>query len=338
VFYKHLPQIKQLIIVAVHIDDCTIAASSEHLVKDLKAGLSCHIEVTDLSELHWMLGIQVMHDRDACSIHLSQHTYLDSILRCYNFVDVKLLSTPMDTQVRLTSEQAPSTPADFTAMRNVPYHKAVSMLNWAVLAMRPDIAFAIAMVARFGANPGPAHWEAVKWIFHYLARMCDLWLSYGETRHVLEGYTNMDGSMAEDCRAITGYVFLIDGGAVSWSSKQQEIILLSMMESEYITATHGMKEGLWLKSLLSELFSSFSNPITLFSDNQAAITLTCNHQYHACIKHIDVCYHWICWVVEEGTLCLIYCPTNDMVADALTKVLPSPKVKHFAACLGLHAK
>jgi len=49
-------------------------------------------------------------------------------------------------------------------------------------------------------------------------------------------------------------------------------------------------------------------------------------------------YHWICWVVEEGALRLIYCPTDNMVADVLTKALPSPKVKHFAACLGLHTK
>jgi hypothetical protein len=171
-----------------------------------------------------------------------------------------------------------------------------------------------------------------------LASTCDLCLLYGKTRHVLEGYADADGSMAEDWQAISGYAFLINGGAISWLSKCQEIVLLSTMESEYIAATHGMKEGLWLKSLLSEIFGTFSSPITLFSDNQAAIALTCNHQYHVRTKHINVHYHWICWVVEEGTLRLVYCPTNDMVTDALMKVLPSPKVKHFAACLGLHMK
>ena len=86
-------------------------------------------------------------------------------------------------------------------------------------------------------------------------------------------------------------------------------------------AIHGIKEGLWLKSLLSELFGTFSNPIIHFSNNQAMIVLTHDHQYYVCTKHIDVCYHWIHWVVKEGALCLMYCPTDDMVADALTKVL-----------------
>ena len=168
--------------------------------------------------------------------------------------------------------------------------------------------------------------------------MCDLCLSYGKTRRILKGYADADGSMAKDRHAISRYAFLINGGVVSRSSKRQEIVSLSMTESEYVATMHGMKEGLWLKSLLSEIFGPFSSPITLFLDNQVAIVLMCDHQYHAHTKHINVRYHWIRWVVEEGAMHLVYCPTDNMVADVLTKVLPSPKVKHFAACLGLRAK
>ena len=75
--------------------------------------------------------------------------------------------------------------------------------------------------------------------------------------------------------------------------------------------------------------------MTLFSDNQSAIALAKEHQYHARTKHIDICFHFIRWIIEEGRLHLIYCPTEDMVADALTKALPSVKVKHFAMELGL---
>jgi hypothetical protein len=244
----------------------------------------------------------------------------------------------MDMQVRLTSEQSPKDAAEFAAMHDMPYREAVGALNWAALATCPDIAFAVATVARFAANPGPAHWEAVKRIYRYLAGTRNLWLSYGETKRTLVGYADADGSMAEDRRAITGYAFLIDGGAVSWSSKRQEIVSLSTTESEYVAATHGMKEALWLRSLISELYGPISEATTLFSDNQAAIALTKDHQYHARTKHIDVRYHFIRWVIERGSLRLVYCPTEDMVADALTKALPSAKVKHFAAGLGLLTK
>ena len=98
----------------------------------------------------------------------------------------------------------------------------------------------------------------------------------------------------EDCRAITGYAFLIDGGAVSWSSKKQEIIPLSTTESEYVAAMKGMKETLWLRNLLVEVFESLADGTTLFLDNQSAIAaLTRIHQFHARTKHIDARYHFI---------------------------------------------
>jgi hypothetical protein len=338
VFFKYNPRQKELTVVAVHVDDCTIAATSLHLINALKDGLRQHVEVTDLRELHWVLGIEVKRDRDTRHIHLSQRAYLNSIIRRYHLDGLKPLSTPMDTQVHLQSDQAPSTVAEFAAMRDMPYHEAVGALNWAALATHPDIAFTVATVARFGANPGPTHWEAVKRIYRYLASTRELWLTYGEASRMLEGYADADGSMAEDRRAISGYAFLIDGGAVSWASKRQEIVSLSTTESEYVAATHGGKEAVWLRSLLSQIFGPFKDPTTLFSDNQSAIALTRDHQYHACTKHINVCYHWIRWVVEQGTIRLVYCPTDNMVADALTKALPSAKVKHFAAGLGLRAK
>jgi hypothetical protein len=102
----------------------------------------------------------------------------------------------------------------------------------------------VATVARFAANPGPVHWEVVKCIFRYLSGTHELWLMYGETKQTLEGFADADGSMAEDQRAISGYTFLIDGSAVSWSSKRQEIVSLSTTESKYVTAMHGGKEAI----------------------------------------------------------------------------------------------
>src|SRR5271168_4510127 len=68
---------------------------------------------------------------------------------------------------------------------------------------------------------------------------------------------------------------------------------------------------------------------------QPAIALTKDGHYHARTKHIDIRYHFICYIIEEGTIKLIYCPTDDMTADTLTKALPSVKAKHFATALGL---
>ena len=175
----------------------------------------------------------------------------------------------------------------------------------------------------------------MKRVFRYLKGTREIWLSYGGTAKEMEGYADADGSMMEDRRAISGYAFIINGSAISWSTKKQEIISLSTTESEYIAAIYAAKEALWLRSLIFQIFGITFPATTLFSDNQSAIALMKEHQYHARTKHIDVRYYFIRWIVEEGKIRLIYCPTNEMVADTLTKALPSVKVKHFAGALGL---
>lgn len=80
VFYKHNKLKNEVTVVTVHVDDCTITASNTCLIKEFKAGLREHVEVTDLGELHWMLGVKIKHDCEAQMVHLSQHAYIDSIL------------------------------------------------------------------------------------------------------------------------------------------------------------------------------------------------------------------------------------------------------------------
>jgi hypothetical protein len=163
-------------------------------------------------------------------------------------------------------------------------------------------------------------------------------LSHSNTRHELTGYTDADGSSQDHQRAISGFAYLIDGGAISWSSRKQELITLSTAEAEYIATTHAAKEGIWLQRLIGELFDDVViTPLVLYCDNQAAITLATTDNYHARTKHIDIRFHFIRHSVESGVFKLIYCPTDDMVADILTKALPGWKVKGHTAALGLRS-
>ena len=153
------------------------------------------------------------------------------------------------------------------------------------------------------------------------------------------GWVDADGDMAEDRRAVTGWVYTINGGAVSWGSCSQTLVTLSTAESEYVAATDAAKEGLWIRSFIAQIFEPtftlIQNPTILNSDNQAAIAISKDHQFHGRTKHIDVRYHFIRYIIEDGKIILVYCPTEEMIADSLTKALPSAKAKHFAAGFGL---
>jgi ribonuclease HI len=221
-------------------------------------------------------------------------------------------------------------------MQKTPYREAIGSLMYASVATRPDITHAVSALSRFLDKPGQIHWEAAKRVFRYLAGTRDLALTYGREQHDLTGYTDADGASEEHRRAISGYAFLIDGGAVSWYSRKQEIATLSAAEAEYVAATHAPKEAIWLRRLLFELFPLDTSPTTLYCDNQAAIKLAIGDNYHARTKHIDIRYHFIRQVVADGTITLIYCPADEMAADFLTKSLPKWKVQTHACTLGLY--
>jgi hypothetical protein len=253
VFYRRVGK-GILIIILVHVDDCSIVASTQPLIDRFKIEIKKYMDITDLGALHWILGIEVKRIREERKILLSQCFYIDSILHRYGLDDLKPTSTPMDPNAQLTSAQSPTMSDDIAKMQDVPYHEAIGSLMYASLRTRPDISFAVQTLTRFMVNPGIVHWEVVKRVFRYLKGTRELWLSYGGVTKEMEGYADADGSMMEDRKTISGYAFIINGGAVSWSTKKQEIVSLSTTESEYVAVTYAAKEALWLRSLVFQLF------------------------------------------------------------------------------------
>jgi hypothetical protein len=168
------------VILAVHVDDCLATGSNQILVNEAKERVNGKYKMTDLGPCKWLLGIKIERDLKNHTTSLSQHAYIESILACFNFDDVKPLSTPIDPNVPLTKAQSPSTLAEIAKMRNVPYREAVGSLMYASMGTRPDVTFATSTVAQFLENPGVAHWEAVKRIFRYLKGTKEMRLVYGD--------------------------------------------------------------------------------------------------------------------------------------------------------------
>jgi hypothetical protein len=150
------------------------------------------------------------------------------------------------------------------------------------------------------------------------------------------GYSDASHA-AEDLgwKSMSGYVFLVAGGAVSWSAKKQSLIALSTAELEYITMTHATKELLWICHFTSEVLGPLSLPTILYADNQSAITLTRNNLFSPQTKHIALCYHFIHEVVTHFIMSLIWIASNSNLADIFTKSLDVYKVTTLSTGLGL---
>ena len=326
----------EVLILGVHVDDCAMTGSSPKLIAAYRQKLNERYVLTDLGPVSWLLGIQITRNRAARTISLSQAAYIKTIIARFSLADAKACSTPMVPSAQYSKGDSPASPTEAAHMRKVPYREAIGSLMYAAVATRPDITFAVSTLSQFLENLGEAHWQAVKRVFRYLAGTINVALTYGGERHDVHGFTDADGASQEHRRAISGYAFIMDGGAISWSSRKQELVTLSTAEAEYVAATHAAKECIWLRRLTGEILPTDDDPpTTLYCDNQAALKLAQDDNYHARTKHIDIRYHFIRDVVKRELIELQYCPTDDMTADILTKALPRWKVSQHALGLGL---
>ncbi|GKV38176.1 hypothetical protein SLEP1_g46114 [Rubroshorea leprosula] len=135
-------------------------------------------------------------------------------------------------------------------------------------------------------------------------------------------------------KSTSGYLMLYAGGAISWKSKLQKSVSLSTTEAEYIAFSEAGKEIVWMKMFFEELGLK-QERFVLFCDNQSAIYLNKNPQFHSRTKHVDLRYHWIRDAIEEKVLDVEKVHTDDNSSDMMTKSLVRSKFEFCKSQAGL---
>lgn len=250
--------------------------------------------------------------------------------------DCKPHMTPCDPNMQLHSGQSPSNSEEMAKMKNIPYREAVGSLMFLATVSRPDVMFAVSQVSRFLNNPGPEHWTAIKRILRYLQGTKDKGIKYGADDIQLSVYSDADFAGDVDTRkSTTGYVSIVAGGPVTWSSHKQKCVSRSTTEAEYIAASDTTVEIIWLRKFLQELGIEMHNPTNLFVDNQSAIQLVKNTEQHKKTKHIDVKFHFIREKFQDGTIYVSYISSDKQLADMFTKPLSKDKFNKNCKALSI---
>ena len=220
------------------------------------------------------------------------------------------------------------------------FMSVVGSLMYAMLGTYPNLAYTVGVLGRHTSNPGEAHWKAAKYALHYLQFAKDQVLTYtgdNSSTPSFIGYSNADWSGDGDTSCSTsGYVFMFCGAVIGWSSKQQSLIAMSSMESEYIGLANAGMHLSWLHMFFKDIGLIQRDPNDLYCDNQGALTVCKDLEYCACTKHIQRKYHSICDdVIGKGLAIVWYIPTSEMVVDILTKALSHNKHSKFTTAMGL---
>eukprot|EP00873_Tetraselmis_striata_P045348 jgi/Tetstr1/465612/TSEL_010258.t1 len=313
-------------ILVVYVDDMIFAFKDAVWAADFKTALGVRFDIKDLGVCAWALGMAVERDWDNATLKVHQAKYIDDMVHKFNLADAYAVSTPAEVGADVPGSNKP-------LAAEMPYQALVGSLLYAMVATRPDIAEAVSKLCRVMAKPEERYWQAAKRVLRYLKGTNTLGLTFsgGKADGLLHGYCDADwaGDVVSR-RSTTGFVFMLCGAAVSWKSQLQTTVALSTAEAEYMALCAAVCEALFLRELLRELCCAQSEATVIFEDNQSCIALTRNPMTHGRSKHIAIKYHFTREKVLSGEVAIEYCPTAQMVADALTEALGRLKHAEFA--------
>ncbi len=206
-----------------------------------------------------------------------------------------------------------------------------------MLQTHSDITFTVFTVSQFAQNPNTSHYNTVKQIFKYLVNTMNLDVIYDIIDDGLISYTDADWGGCHNIRKFTeAYLFLLYEGLISWCSKCQQSVALFLMKVKYMVKMQAMKEAIWLRCFLNEIdYFHDNNVIVIQADNNKAMNLARNPEFHACIKHIDIQYYFVCKAVDHHLVDFEFISIIKQAADELTKALFAVKFSCFLIQSGL---
>lgn len=328
----------------IWVDDIVVVGKSvDWVIRDLKLDF----RVKDLGPVDMMLGMKITRNRCLKRLCISQTHYIEALLESYGMSDCKAIGTPLQSNIPLVAGTDEEILAFKESGHN--YRRAVGSLNYLSQCTRPDISHSVSLLSQFLEKPTLSHWGHFKRVLRYLRGTSSLGLTYGvqpvnETLTKLKPNSQSPPLAFSDSnwagcqitrRSTSGYVFLFNGGAISWRCKKQPAVALSSTEAEYKGFLDAGQEGIWIRRLMKVF--GFDNLVstTLFGDNQGSIALSRNPVFHSRTKHVEIHFHWIREKIQDGSIDIKFCPTEDMVADVLTKSLDRGKLDGFRRDLGL---
>jgi len=313
----------------VYVDDILLMGRTKAAIESMKQTVTAAFSSRDIGPPTYFLGLHIGRDEAAGTLKVSQHQYILSLVERHGLGDSHPVVLPIGVGALLTKEGVALDEAGTTH-----YQELLGGLLYVATCTRPDISFAVEKLARHASAPTQAHASAAKGVLKYLKGTSQLGLRYAAAG-ALTGYCDADFARDVDTRrSTTGYAFLLNGAAISWMSKVQPTVAVSTTEAEYIAAAMAAREALWLRTLVREL-SGGSTAVPMLCDNQGAIKLMHNPAGTARSKHIDVAHHFVRDRVTGGQLTVEYIPTAKMVADVLTKPLPSALLASCREGLGV---
>ena len=316
----------QLHLLLIYVDDIIIASADLTYLESVKRRFCETFEMHDLGVCKRFLNIRITRGEDWYM--LDQSEYAKNIVKKFSSFmgkSSKNKETPLPTNVQdLLAEQRELTEEQKQWVESFPYRGIIGAVLHLAIHTRPDLAYAVGLLARFSTSPTYATCRLAIHLLKYLRGTVDKGIRFSGSEFDLHVFSDSDWAGDRMTRrSTTGYIVFLCAGALAWQSKLQTTVATSSMESEYMAEYAALQELVWLRGVFKELGLLVAKPTPFFMDSKSAKDLSENPVYHKRSKHIDIKYHWIREHVNGKfpTAKLIHVSTDDMAADIFTKAL-----------------
>ena len=322
---------KTTVYILLYVDDFLLATDCIEELDMITTELKNHFEIKDLGNISFYLGIEVSRSTQGI-FSIRQSHYINRLIDKFNLIDAKDSNLPIEPNFLKNEE-------DNNKFENKTlYQQAIGSLLYISLNSRPDIAFSVGLMGRSASDPSNADWREVKRILKYLKSTCKLELKFEMgNENIIKVYSDADwGGDPKTRKSTSGNVVFMGNSLIDWFSKKQSSVALSSTEAELIALSESCKNIKWIRGILNDL-GLLGFKILLFEDNQSVIEIILNDAISRLrTKHIDIRHRFVKDYVVSGEANIEYCPTSEMLADGMTKILTLPKIKKFRIDLNIN--
>jgi hypothetical protein len=337
-FFVKLSRTKHHIFLCVFVDDFWISnhPSDDKEILEDKEKLKKLLTIVDSGAPSLFLGMNIIHNHHDGSITVTHEQYLTKVLALYGYrpSQVRIEATPEAVVKKLIDSSPDSSESTAIAeydnnsektglVSKETFRSVIGILHYIAGSTRPDITHIVHLLCRCVANPTDNDVIRARRVMRYLCGTINIGIKF--TKHSslnLACFSDADwitGPTKNEVASTTGVVVKLSGGPVLWTSKKQSCIALSTTESEYIAATEGAKDLIWITALLNFLQINLTKPPILFVDNRAAITLASSEGNTIKNRHINCRFGFLRQQVQSKAFTISWVPTNLQQADLFTK-------------------
>ena len=315
------------VLLTVTVDDFAIFTNSIEWLEEFKDEFNKIYAITQEPNFTWFLGIRLQWNEDQTAVKLDQPNDIRKALIRFNLLDAKEYATPMASD--FDSEPV----ADENINPDFPYSALIGVLLWIARMTRPDIQLAVTLLASHTKKFTEYHVKQAKRTLSYLKGTSELGLHIQKSKDFdlhncqLEIYSDSDWARDKiKRRSVTGFIGYFLGSPIVYRACYQPTIALSSCEAEYMAMTDAAKEVLYFRNIFAELakYAKLSFPTVMHVDNTAAIALATTLVANKRTKHIDIRYHFLRELYQNGIIKPTKIHTDDNNADIFTKPLDEP--------------